>query len=60
MGGCFVGVSEMRIDFNSIPDFRRRELAEGAIALTKQVFSVPGAEERYQLWLKERAEKSRR
>jgi len=52
-----MGISKCNFDLNSIPDFRRRELAEGAIALTKQVFSVPGAEERYQLWLKERAEK---
>lgn len=41
------------IDLASIPDFRRMELAKGALALTEQVFSMPGAEERYQAWLKE-------
>ncbi len=45
------------IDLDSIPDFRRVELAKGAIALTVEVFSTPGAEERYQLWLRERTEK---
>ena len=40
------------IDVMSIPDFRREELAKGALALTEQVFSMPGAEERYQAWLK--------
>lgn len=42
------------IDISQIPDFRREELAKGALALTEQVFSMPGAEERYQAWLKER------
>lgn len=41
------------IDLASIPDFRRIDLAKGALALTEQVFSMPGAEERYQAWLKE-------
>lgn len=43
----------LSIDLASIPDFRRMELAKGALALTEQVFSMPGAEERYQAWLKE-------
>ena len=42
-----------RIDLAAIPDLRRIELAKGALALTEQVFSMPGAEERYQAWLKE-------
>ena len=33
----------LRIDIASIPDFRREELAKGALALTEQVFSMPGA-----------------
>ena len=49
-----------RIDIASIPDFRREELAKGALALTEQVFSMPGAEERYQAWLKERKAKQKR
>ena len=48
------------IDVMSIPDFRREELAKGARALTEQVFSMPGAEERYQAWLKERKAKQKR
>lgn len=50
----------LHIDIAAIPDFRRIELAKGALALTEQVFSVPGAEERYQAWLKERRAKQRR
>lgn len=50
----------LRIDIASIPNFRREELAKGALALTKQVFSMPGAEERYQAWLKERRAKQKR
>lgn len=49
--------STLSIDLASIPDFRRIELAKGALALTEQVFSMPGAEERYQAWLKERRAK---
>lgn len=45
------------IDLASIPNFRRLELAKGALALTEQVFSMPGAEERYQAWLEERRAK---
>lgn len=48
---------KLHIDIASIPDFRRIELAKGALALTEQVFSMPGAEERYQAWLKERRAK---
>lgn len=57
VGGCCMGDGVPRIDLDSIPDFRREELAKGAIALTKQVFSTPGAEERYQQWLRERNRK---
>ncbi len=42
------------IDLAAIPDFRRLELAKGALALTEQVFSMPEAEERYQAWLEKR------
>lgn len=50
----------LSIDVVSIPDFRREELAKGALALTEQVFSMPGAEEHYQAWLKERRTKSQK
>ena len=49
----------LRIDVASIPDFRRVELAKGALALTEQVFSMPGAEERYQERLKKRRAKEK-
>lgn len=52
--------SKFCIDLKSIPDSRRVELAKGAIALTREAFSEPGAEERYQQWLKERAKRDRR
>ena len=52
--------SALRIDVASIPDFRRLELAKGALALTEQAFSMPGAEERYQRWKAERAKKGDR
>ncbi len=48
----------LHIDIASIPDFRRIELAKGALALTEQVFSMPGAEERYQRWLAEKVKKA--
>ena len=31
----------LRIDIASIPDFRREELAKGALALNEHVFSIP-------------------
>ena len=52
--------NELTIHIDQIPDFRRIELAKGALALTEQVFSMPGAEERYQAWLKERKAKQKR
>lgn len=51
------GQASIRIDTAAIPDFRREELAKWAIELTERAFSVPGAEERYQDWLRERKQK---
>lgn len=56
-GDCRMDNDRPHIDLDSIPNFRRVELAKGAIALAAEVFSTPGAEERYQSWLKERTEK---
>ena len=42
-----------RINLAAIPNLRRLALAKGALALTEQDFSMPGARERYQEWLKE-------
>lgn len=50
----------LHIDIAAIPDFRRVELAKGALALTEQVFAMPGAEERYQAWLAERKAKQKK
>ena len=44
----------IQFDVSRIPRFRREDLARGALELTRRVFSQPGAEERYQEWLKER------
>lgn len=50
--------NRIQIDIAAIPDFRRIELAKGALVLTEQVFAMPGAEERYQAWLSERNRKN--
>ena len=50
---------KIHIDISQIPDCYRESLARGAIELTKQVFSMPGAEERYQEWLKKRRAKEK-
>ena len=42
------------IETSAIPDYHREQLARGALDLMEQVFSLPGAEERYQAWLTER------
>ena len=48
--------NEVHIEIEKIPEFQRISLAKGALALVEQVFSMPGAEERYQAWLKARKE----
>lgn len=45
---------QIHIEIDKIPEFRRISLAKGALNLVEQVFSMPGAEERYQAWLKAR------
>ena len=49
----------IRIDTSQVPNFRKEELARGALLLVEQVFSLPGAEERFQEWKSQR-EKHRR
>lgn len=44
----------IHIDLSQIPEFRRNELADLALALTEKCFSRPGEEERYQAWLSSR------
>lgn len=48
--------NEVHIEIEKIPEFQRISLAKGALALVEQVFSMPGAEEQYQAWLKARKE----
>lgn len=54
------GAQTIQIDVSQIPAFRREELARGALELVEQVFSLPGAEERYQAWLAKRKQKEER
>lgn len=50
-------IEYIKIDTSAVPIYKALALAEGALALTEQVFSLPGAEERYQEWLRERKNK---
>lgn len=47
----------IEIDVNLIPEYQRHQLAEFALELTRNVFAIPGEEERYQEWLKNRHRK---
>lgn len=51
-----VGELQTKIHINTaeIPDYKRDELARGAIELMRQVFAVPGEEENYRVWLAKR------
>ena len=45
-----IGNPEIHIDTSQIPAFRKDELARGALLLVDHVFSLPGAEEKFQAW----------
>lgn len=45
---------QIHIDIEMTPDFQRIEFAKGMLELVKQIFSMPGAEEECQAWLKAR------
>lgn len=47
----------MVFELSAVPDFRSAELADGALKLVKQLFSLPGVEEEYQSWLAKRNHK---
>lgn len=47
-------VQKIQVDTSKVPNFRKEELARGALLLVEQVFSLPGAEEKYQAWLAKR------
>ena len=49
-----VGICSVKIDVNAIPEYQRGQLAEFALELTRNTFSRPGEEERYQAWLAKR------
>ena len=49
-----VANTTISLDLSAVPDFRRIELADGAIQLARRLFSLPGVEEEYQRWLKKR------
>lgn len=50
----------IKIDVNLIPEYQRCQLAEFALDLTREVFTRPGEEERYQAWLKNRRRKEKK
>ena len=50
----------IKIDVNLIPEYQRRQLAEFALELTRNIFAIPGEEERYQAWLKNRHRKEKK
>lgn len=45
------------IDVHQIPSVQRNELFDMAIVLHDNIFSMPGEEERYQEWLRNRRAK---
>lgn len=49
----------MVFELSAVPDFRSAELADGALKLVKQLFSLPGVEEEYQRWLKKKSQERR-
>ena len=49
-----VGDIQIKIDFDSIPEYQRNELAMATIKAAREFFAQPGVEERYQIWLAER------
>lgn len=49
-----VGDVQIKIDFDSIPEYQRNKLAMATVKATREFFAQPGVEERYQIWLAER------
>lgn len=45
---------KIKIDFDSIPEYQRNELAMATVKAAREFFAQPGVEERYQIWLAER------
>lgn len=55
----YIGEPDVKIDVNQIPEYQRLQLAELALAVTTEIFSSPGEEERYQEWRKGRQQKEK-
>lgn len=55
----YSGEPDVKIDVNQIPEYQRRQLAELALEVTREVSSRPGEEERYQEWLKKRQQEKK-
>ena len=49
-----ISSDSVKIDVHKIPVHTRDELSRFALSLVDECFSQPGAEKRYQKWLKER------
>lgn len=49
-----IGDCTVKVNVSEIPEFQRSQLAEFALELTRNIFAIPGEEERYQSWLADR------
>lgn len=48
-----------KFNLDLMPEYQKRLLAEFALELTRDVFSRPGEEERYQAWLASRQKREK-
>ena len=44
----------MAINADRMPQYRKDTLADATLELVKHCFAIPGMEEKYQAWLRER------
>lgn len=51
---------DIKINVDLIPEYQRRQLADAVLIMTQKLFSQPGEEERYQLWLQERQKREKK
>ncbi len=47
-------LNEIRVDVSSIPEYARRSLAEGAIALVQEQMEDPEYESKFRAWKEKR------
>lgn len=50
--------TDVKINLDLLPEYQRCLLAEFALDLTRDIFSRPGEEERFQQWLISRQERN--